>query len=128
MRFSDIDRHTRNSVETSKVSDDFEMSEGYSTGNSTEPASCRVANTFELLQEILLHLSMRDSLFAQRVNKLFKSTIDISAPLQRTLYFLADECRNEVDRTALPVLNPMFNENLFSTTWFFSRTGTAPFF
>lgn len=41
----------------------------------------------ELLEDILLHLPLKDLLLSQRVNKHFKATIDGSLKLQRALFF-----------------------------------------
>ncbi|KAK5713974.1 hypothetical protein LTR15_010880 [Elasticomyces elasticus] len=59
--------------------------------NDASPAHSaghRLTNVFELLQQILLEMDMKDILLAQRVNTSFASTIANSKPLQQALFFM----------------------------------------
>ncbi|KAK5688824.1 hypothetical protein LTS10_000802 [Elasticomyces elasticus] len=49
-----------------------------------------VFNTYELLEMILMHLPMRDLLFACGVSKTFQKIIDRSEPIQQALYMKPD--------------------------------------
>jgi hypothetical protein len=50
-------------------------------------ASSSVLNTYELLENILLHLPLRQLLLAQRVNKKFHAVIEDSLKINQALFF-----------------------------------------
>ncbi|KAK3619147.1 hypothetical protein LTR56_024202 [Elasticomyces elasticus] len=60
----------------------------------SQSAGSRLTNTFELLEQVLLHTNMETALFAQRVNKSFRDTIKNSRLLQQKLYFLPIDGEN----------------------------------
>ncbi|KAK5713984.1 hypothetical protein LTR15_010890 [Elasticomyces elasticus] len=64
-------------------------------------AGSRLTNTFELLEQVLLHTDMETIFFAQHVNGAFKTTIKNSRQLQQKLYFIAGEAEGQ------PLLNPL---------------------
>jgi len=53
---------------------------------STQPASTRLLSTFELLEDIILYLPLRQILLSQRVNRAFSNVIKGSKPIQRALF------------------------------------------
>ena len=67
---------------------------------------------------------MCDLLFAQRVNKLFQSSINTSKPLQRKSFFAPVDKALEQEQFEL---NPMFNAEFFRKTSLVipSRTGVC---
>lgn len=77
-------------------------------GTRAVTAGARVAVVPELLEAILLNLGTRDLLFAQRVSRGFKTTIDGSVKLQRALFFLPEPAYGE----------PRLNELIFDPTFF----------
>ncbi|KAK4971320.1 hypothetical protein LTR42_007046 [Elasticomyces elasticus] len=79
--------------------------ESYPAAPPIQPAGSRLTNTFELLEQILLHTNMETALFAQRVNKSFRDTIKNSRLLQQKLYFLPIDGDNGVLR-----LNPLLTK------------------
>ena len=52
----------------------------------TKAARTKVLNTNELLEHILLHLPLRQLLFAQRVNKRFRATIRDTPRIKQALF------------------------------------------
>ena len=70
-------------------------------------ACAKVFATTELLERILLKLPMKDQLFAQRLSKHVKATIDNSVMLQRAL-FLQDTPPPQDGKRVKPVVNPLF--------------------
>jgi hypothetical protein len=50
-------------------------------------AASRVANTYELLENILLYLPLRQLLFAQKVNKKFHAVIQDSLKINQALFW-----------------------------------------
>ncbi|KAK4896064.1 hypothetical protein LTR27_005921 [Elasticomyces elasticus] len=53
----------------------------------THDAGHRLTSVFELLEQVLLEMDMKDILLAQRVNTSFASTIANSKPIQQVLFF-----------------------------------------
>ncbi|KAK3619159.1 hypothetical protein LTR56_024214 [Elasticomyces elasticus] len=84
--------------------------------DSTEDAGPRLANTYELLEKILLDdtLPMETVFFAQRVNKQFRSLIGRSKGLQQKLFLQPiDFHPNPASRKYVPLdgevrINPLF--------------------
>lgn len=71
------------------------------------PAGMRMIETFELLEKILLELSMFDLLRTQRVSKRFLEVIEGSVALQRTLFFTSEPAPGKQS------VNPLWTDPLF---------------
>ncbi|KAK3618558.1 hypothetical protein LTR56_024550 [Elasticomyces elasticus] len=64
-----------------------------------QSAGHRLTSVFELLEQVLLEMDMKDILLAQRVNTSFASTIANSKPLQQALFFMP---LDHPDNTPIP--------------------------
>ncbi|KAK3619157.1 hypothetical protein LTR56_024212 [Elasticomyces elasticus] len=85
------------------------LNEQWSTSNNciaphndaspAQSAGHRLTSVFELLEQVLLEMDMKDVLLAQRVNTSFASTIANSKPLQQALFFMP---LDHPDNTPIP--------------------------
>ncbi|KAK4546922.1 hypothetical protein LTR36_001654 [Oleoguttula mirabilis] len=76
------------------------------------PASERLLATTELLELILLKLSMRDLLLAQRVSRRFQQVTEASLSIRRALFFEPNAVVRGTDE-GRPEVNPLF----WRSTW-----------
>ncbi|KAK5745773.1 hypothetical protein LTR17_001275 [Elasticomyces elasticus] len=83
-----VRQEPQGSGEPAETQESTTAAESYQAAPTIQPAGSRLANTFELLEQVLLHTNMESALFAQRVNKSFRDTIKNSRLLRQKLYFL----------------------------------------
>ena len=70
-------------------------------------AGTRLTATFELLEQVLLHVPMETVLFSQRVSQCFRSTIKNSRALQQKLFLAPVSAKHTND---MPQLNPLLTK------------------
>ena len=129
--FSDV----HNSIDM--PDEDRSSDEDCSSVQSSEDPQCpeyAALQTYELVEQILLHLPMLDLLHCQRVCTHWKGVIDSPPVLQQALYFRPGKERKELPRTPYnhcnhnefnPLLQEVFVE-WFTTSGFFHRKTTFP--